>query len=88
MAAAMLESLLINCAFVDGNKRIAFFATADRSGVRPIAGRPERKSVEPTGSSLVARLTFLDHLRDLDLPDQARLTLQRAASQENRIRGR
>ena len=27
MAAAMFESLLINHAFVDGNKRIAFFAT-------------------------------------------------------------
>ena len=27
MAAAMFESLLINHAFVDGNKRVAFFAT-------------------------------------------------------------
>lgn len=27
MAAAMFESLLINHAFLDGNKRIAFFAT-------------------------------------------------------------
>lgn len=27
MAAAMFESLLINRAFVDGNKRVAFFAT-------------------------------------------------------------
>ena len=27
MATAMFESLLINYAFVDGNKRIAFFAT-------------------------------------------------------------
>lgn len=27
MAAALFESLLINHAFVDGNKRIAFFAT-------------------------------------------------------------
>ena len=27
MAAAMFESLLVNHAFVDGNKRIAFFAT-------------------------------------------------------------
>ncbi len=27
MAAAMFESLLINYAFIDGNKRIAFFAT-------------------------------------------------------------
>ena len=27
MAAAMFESLLVNHAFVDGNKRVAFFAT-------------------------------------------------------------
>jgi death-on-curing protein len=27
MAAAMFESLLLNRAFVDGNKRVAFFAT-------------------------------------------------------------
>lgn len=27
MAAALFESLLINHAFVDGNKRVAFFAT-------------------------------------------------------------
>ena len=27
MAAAMFESLLINHAFIDGNKRVAFFAT-------------------------------------------------------------
>ena len=27
MAAAMFESLLVNYAFVDGNKRVAFFAT-------------------------------------------------------------
>ena len=27
MAAAMFESLLINHAFVDGNERVAFFAT-------------------------------------------------------------
>jgi death-on-curing protein len=27
MAAALLESLLINHPFVDGNKRVAFFAT-------------------------------------------------------------
>lgn len=27
MSAAMFESLLINYAFVDGNKRVAFFAT-------------------------------------------------------------
>jgi death-on-curing protein len=27
MAAAMFESMLINNAFVDGNKRVAFFAT-------------------------------------------------------------
>ena len=27
MAAAMFESLLINRAFIDGNKRVAFFAT-------------------------------------------------------------
>ena len=27
MAAAIFESLLINHAFVDGNKRVAFFAT-------------------------------------------------------------
>ena len=27
MAAALFESLLLNHAFVDGNKRIAFFAT-------------------------------------------------------------
>ena len=27
MAAALFESLLINNAFVDGNKRVAFFAT-------------------------------------------------------------
>lgn len=27
MAAALFESLLLNHAFVDGNKRVAFFAT-------------------------------------------------------------
>lgn len=27
MAAALFESLLINRAFIDGNKRVAFFAT-------------------------------------------------------------
>ena len=30
MAAALFESLLMNHPFVDGNKRVAFFATATR----------------------------------------------------------